>query len=80
MEDYKFLFKEIKMIIHSVDPLGYVDMGAPDDEYDDYVFAIMSQKDKPLKEKLLKIFPDTDIKEIENLYLKLKELEYFKTT
>ena len=80
MKDHKFLFKEIKMIIQGVDPLGYMDMGAPDDEYDDYVFAIMSQNDKPLKEKLLKIFPNNDIKEIENLYLKLKQLEYFKTT
>lgn len=72
---YKSLINSVKKVVQEVDPENWIDF-APDDEYDDYVFALVSRiannnfELKSVKE----VFPTISEIQCEELYGKLKNL------
>lgn len=68
--NFKKDFKQINKIVLKHDPIGLVDGGAPDDEYDDRVMQIVSALQRindsgALANEILKIFgKEFDLKEV----------------
>ena len=58
--DFKDKFKRIKDLLLEIDPNGYVDMGAPEDEYDDDVFRLLSSENDHTVSYIKSIFPKLD--------------------
>lgn len=61
LTDYKEMYKKVQQVINSVDPVGLVSGGAPEDEYDSQVNKIITllQTDleiETLTEEIHKIF------------------------
>lgn len=77
----KIIFKNVQEIIINNDPVGLVDGGAPDDEYDTeigkIVILLRSETNKKLlSEKVRAVFKETfgdDISQDKNLYLLISE-------
>lgn len=81
MKLFKIVFEETKRIINSNDPVGLVDEGAPDDEYDTLTGKIvallrMNHNKNSLAKEVKKIFSEaftTEAPDNESAYLNMAE-------